>query len=153
MRTRILAVATTLLVAVAAFALLPKLFAAAPGMAPTTTQLPFYAALGAINALAFGMGVALLAFGRPMVRRIVSASTGRVVAAHLTLAWLLLAWYPHSGLHTSNGMDTGSLLWIEYGFHVPLIGAPLVLLWAFAGRRVPEREPGVPIVGLGAPRF
>lgn len=104
-------------------------------MTPTAAQVPFYVVLGGINALALGLGVAFLVFGLPSVRRFVLPELGRAVAAYLAIAWLLMSWYPHGGLHASNGMDIGPLLWIEYGFHVPLIVAPLVLIWAVAGRR------------------
>jgi hypothetical protein len=120
----------TLAVAVPALALTRNLFPPSPHMAPTEAQMPFFAMLAGINAMALGLGVAFLAFGLPTMRRLVPAGRGRAVAAYLAIAWLLMSWYPHGGLHASNGMDTGSLLWIEYGFHLPLIVAPLVLIWA-----------------------
>lgn len=88
-RTRTAVALVTLALAVPAFALTPRLFPPSPHMTPTAAQVPFYVALGGINALALGLGVAFL--------------------------------------------DTGPLLWIEYGFHVLLIVAPLVLIWAVAG--------------------
>jgi hypothetical protein len=134
-RTRTAAALVTLAVAVPAFALTPWLFPPSPHMTPTATQVPFYVVLGGINAMALGLGVAFLAFGLPAVRRLVTPAPGRAVAAYLAIAWLLVSWYPHGGLHGSNGMDTGPLLWIEYGFHVPLIVAPLVLIWALTPDR------------------
>jgi hypothetical protein len=126
----------TVAVAVPAFALTPTLFPPSPHMAPTATQVPFFIVLAAINALALGLGVAFLAFGLPTMRRVVpsaSSGPGRAVAAYLAIAWLLMSWYAHGGLHASYGMDAGPLLWIEYGFHLPLILAPLVLVWALTG--------------------
>jgi hypothetical protein len=127
----------TLAVAVPAFALTPTLFPPSPHMSPAAAQVPFFAVLGGINALALGMGVAFLAFGLPTMRRLVPSAPGRAVGAYLAIAWLLMSWYPHGGLHASNGMDAEPLLWIEYAFHLPLIVAPLVLIWALtsAGSR------------------
>lgn len=134
MRTRTAAALVTVAVAVPAFALTPRLFPPSPHLTPTAAQVPFYAVLGGVNALALGLGVAFLAFGLPAARAIVPPGRGRAVAVYLAIAWLLMSWYPHGGLHANNGMDTGSLLWIEYGFHLPLVVAPLVLIWAAAGR-------------------
>ncbi|HVL85576.1 MAG TPA: hypothetical protein VM367_15000 [Pseudonocardia sp.] len=130
MKTKAAVAVVTLAVAVPAFALTPTLFPPSPHMAPQPSQVPLFAVLGGINALALGLGVAFLAFGLPTVRRLVPSAAGRAVAAYLAIAWLLMSWYPHGGLHASYGMDTGPLLWIEYGFHVPLVVAPLVLIWA-----------------------
>ena len=130
------------LVAIPAFALTPVFFPPSPDMTPPPTQHPFYVVLGAIYALALGAGVAFLSFGLPLVRRLLPSAPGRAVAVYLTLGWLLVSWYPHGGLHSSNGMDTGRLLWIEYGFHLPLILAPLILIWAFTPAR--PRTPPMP---------
>jgi hypothetical protein len=133
----------TLAVAVPALALTPTLFPPSPHMAPAPAQVPFFAVLAGINALALGLGAAFLAFGLPTMRRVLApAGRGRAVAAYLTVAWLLVSWYPHGGLHASNGMDTGALLWIEYGFHVPLVIAPLVLIWALTSVRSSVPAPG-----------
>lgn len=140
MRTAAAVAAVTLTVAVPALALTPTLFPPSPHMAPTAAQVPFFAALAAINAMALGLGVAFLAFGLPTMRRLAPVGRGRAVAAYLAVAWLLMSWFPHGGLHASNGMDTGALLWIEYGFHLPLIVAPLVLIWALTGTRSPGRR-------------
>lgn len=135
MKARTAVALVTLVVAVPAFALTPRLFPPSPHMTPTAAQVPFYVVLGGINALALGLGVAFLAYGLPSVRRFVPPGPDRAVAVYVAIAWLLVSWYPHGGLHASNGMDTGPLLWIEYGFHIPLVVAPLVLIWAVAGRR------------------
>jgi len=130
----------TLAVAVPAFALTPVLFPPSPHMSPAVTQVPFFVLLGGINAMALGLGVAFLMFGLPAIRRLVPSTSGRAVAVYLAIAWLLMSWYPHGGLHASNGMDAGPLLWIEYGFHLPLIVAPLVLIWALTDARSRPRS-------------
>jgi hypothetical protein len=136
MRTAAAAAVVTPAVAVPALALTPTLFPPSPHMAPAPEQVPFFVVLAGINALALGLGLAFVAFGLPTMRRALApAGRGRAAAAYLAVAWLLLSWYPHGGLHASNGMDTGALLWIEYGFHVPLVIAPLVLIWALTGPR------------------
>lgn len=140
MKTPAAVAVVTLAVAVPAFALAPTLFPPSPHMAPAAAQVPFFAVLAGINALALGLGVAFLAFGQATVRRRVPAARGRAVAAYIAIAWLLMSWYPHSGLHASHGMDADPLLWIEYGFHLPLIVAPLVLIWALTSTGSPGPE-------------
>jgi hypothetical protein len=148
MKTAAGAGVVTLAVAVPALALTLTLFPPSPHMAPAPAQVPFFAVLAGINALALGLGVAFLAFGLPTMRRVL-APRGRAVAAYLAIAWLLVSWYPHGGLHASNGMDTRALLWIEYGFHVPLVIAPLVLIWALTSTR--SRGPAAGRAASGTP--
>ena len=41
---------------------------------------------------------------------------------HVNLAWLLVSWWPHVGLHRNTGEDNlQELLYTEYGFHVTLM--------------------------------
>lgn len=133
MRSRTVLALVTLAVAVPALLLTPVLFPVSPDMTPTSAQRPLFMLLGACYALALGLGVTFVAFGWPSVRRLIPASRARAIAAYLTVAWLLISWYPHGGLHMSSGMNTSRLLLIEYGFHLPLVAAPIVLIWAFAG--------------------
>lgn len=55
----------------------------------------------------------------------------RVKLAYLSLSWLLISWWPHDNLHLHNGMNLQGLLYIEYGFHLTLIIASLILARAF----------------------
>ncbi len=53
---------------------------------------------------------------------------------YLAIGWLLVSWWPHNHLHqTINPADLNALLGIEYGFHVLLYVAGLVLAWFFLG--------------------
>jgi hypothetical protein len=52
-------------------------------------------------------------------------------AAHFSIAWLLFSWCPHDSLHIHNGMDLSGLLAIEYGFHVSLMIAGMILAYFF----------------------
>jgi hypothetical protein len=62
-----------------------------------------------------------------MVRAISPASLGLTRAVHVSIAWLLLNWYPHDSLHIHNGMDLGGLLTLEYVFHITLMIAGVIL--------------------------
>jgi hypothetical protein len=118
----------TALVAVPAFALAPVLFTPAAGTPePTGAQLPLFILLGALEAVFFGLGVAFAVFGLQYVRRLLPDSPGLAFAAYLSIAFLLGSWWLHDNLHKINGHDVGGLLGIEYGFHVPLFFAGLVL--------------------------
>jgi hypothetical protein len=95
--------------------------------APTGIELPLGLILKIAEGLTFGLGVSFLVFGFPMVRAISPASLGLTRAVHVSIAWLLLNWYPHDSLHIHNGMDLGGLLTLEYVFHITLMIAGVIL--------------------------
>ncbi|HUH06616.1 MAG TPA: hypothetical protein VML96_02305 [Egibacteraceae bacterium] len=116
--------------AIAAFALGPVLFTPAADLpAPSSAQLPFFIVLAGVEALIFGAGVAFAFFGRSAVRRLFSSS-GRVAAVHLAITWALVSWWPHDNFHMANGANLTGLLVIEYAFHVTMIVAAAVVVWA-----------------------
>ena len=98
---------------------------------PTSAQLPLLVLLNIAEGLTFGLGISFLIFGYPMVRTISPASIGLTRAAHLSIAWLLFNWWLHDSLHVHNGMNMGGLLGIEYGFHITLMIAGVILAYFF----------------------
>ncbi len=98
---------------------------------PTSAQLPFFIVLNLVEVVAFGFGVSLLVFGLPLVRAIAPASQTLTRLAHISIAWLLLNWWVHDSLHIHNGMNLDGLLRIEYGFHVTLMLAGVILAYFF----------------------
>lgn len=77
-----------------------------------------------IEAIAFGVGLAWIAFGWPLVKD----RGGLGLATYGAVAWGLVSWAPHTGFHQSIGEGNyGGLAAIEWGFHVTLvIGAFIV---------------------------
>ncbi|MEA2575904.1 MAG: hypothetical protein QOH93_3202 [Chloroflexia bacterium] len=131
MKTWLKVLIVTLVVAVPAIPLGQMIWPSPPGEAmPSDTQLPFFIVLGIFEAVVLGLGVSFLAFGWPLVSRF-ATSTRMAWASFLSIGWLLVSWWPHDGLHRSNGMDMGRLLLIEYGFHVTLMIAGLILAYNF----------------------
>ena len=98
---------------------------------PTDAQLPLFILLNVAEALAFGLGISFLIFGYPLTQSILPASNRLTLGAHLSIAWLLLNWWPHDSLHVANGMNLNGLLAIEYGFHVTLMVAGVILAYFF----------------------
>lgn len=134
MATRTKAILLTFAVAIPAFLLAETFFPPPPGPGPTDGQLPFFIILAALDSLLLGIGVAFLVFAWPVIRRAAPSSRSDALAIYLTLAFLMVTWYPHLGLHSSAfGADFSGLLVIDYVFHLPLIIAPLVLIWGFVG--------------------
>lgn len=134
MSTRAKVILVTLVVAVPAFLLAKVLFPPPAGPGPSSGQQPWFILLSALDSMLLGLGVAFTAFGWKAVRRVSPTSRPRALAIYLSLAWLMLSWYPHIGLHGSAfGSTFSGLLVIDYLFHVPLFVAPLVLIWGFAG--------------------
>jgi hypothetical protein len=98
---------------------------------PTAAQLPLLILLNVTEVVTFGIGVSFLFFGLPIMRAIAPASMGLTRAAQVSIAWLLLNWWPHDSLHVHNGLELGGLLVIEYVFHVTLMIAGVILAWFF----------------------
>src|SRR5260221_6782402 len=94
-------------------------------------QLPLFMILGAAEALALGVGVSFLLFGYPTLKASVRVSAPLTRAAHLSIAWLLMNWWAHDSLHIHYGMSLDGLLGIEYGFHLTLMTACVVLTQFF----------------------
>jgi hypothetical protein len=120
----------TALFAVPAMALGQVIWPPAPGgPEPSAGQLPFFILLAVFEALTFGLGVSFLLFGFAPLRRAVGA-TWRAWAIYLSVGWFLVSWWPHDNLHIHNGDNLQGLLYIEYGFHVTLMLAGIVLAYS-----------------------
>jgi hypothetical protein len=99
------------------------------GGAPSGLQLLLFMALAALESLTFGLGVAFISYGLPLVRRAASGSRARAWITFIATAWLLISWWPHDNMHKHNGMDLDGLLKIDYLFHVSMIVAGAVLAY------------------------
>jgi hypothetical protein len=122
----------TVLVAVPAFLLGPVLFPPAEGgPAPTAGQLPFFLFLAVGDALLLGLGVSFLLFGFPVMRKVSPDSKLRAWVMYLSIGYLMVSWWPHLNLHSHNGMDLQGLLYIDFGFHLPLEIAGVALALSF----------------------
>ncbi len=100
---------------------------AAGGGQPPGSLLPFFIVLGLAESFLFGLGIAFIVFGsRILVRS--RQPLWLSYAAYAAIAWLLVSWWPHDNLHrvTVAGNWAG-LLRIEYGFHLTLMAAGVVL--------------------------
>lgn len=129
MKTWVKVVAVTLIVTVLGTVVAPLIWTPI-GAEPTSGQLPFFIVVSLFEALALGLGISFLIFGRSMVR---DARPGMKLTAwlmYLGIAWSLVSWLPHGNLHMSNGDNMQRLLYIEYGFHVTLIVTAAALAYA-----------------------
>jgi hypothetical protein len=141
----------TALFAVPAMALGQVIWPPAPGSPePSAGQLPFFIFLSVFEAVAFGLEISFLLFGFPALLRLARGSRLRAWAMYLSVGWFLVSWWPHDNLHLHNGLDLQHLLYIEYGFHVTLIIAAVVLAYSLLTMLRPG-ESGVE-TGSGAAR-
>lgn len=120
----------TLGVGAASFALTPVIWPVSTTSLPPDNLLPLIILLIALESLAFGLGVAFLLFGRRWIGSM-GVSPGLSIATYLSIAWLLVNWWPHDSLHRVTGLEWNRLVLIEYGFHLPLLLAGAVLAWFF----------------------
>jgi len=98
-----------------------------PVSSATSIQLILFLGLNIAESLTFGLGIAFLVFGYPMVRTVSPASKGLTRAAHFAITWLLSNWWIHDSLHAHVGMELNGMLGIEYGFHFTLMIAGGIL--------------------------
>ena len=149
MKTWIKVSIVTLVVGVPAFLLGPVLFPPAEGgPTPTPGQIPYFVLLAVWDAVLLGLGVSFLLFGWPAIRRVSYDSSLRAWAIYLSIGFLTVSWWPHLNLRAHNGLDLQGLLYIDYGFHVPLMIAAVGLFHGFvsiAGREK-KREPADTVV-------
>lgn len=142
MKTWVKVLIVTVIVAIPAFMLSPVLFVSpADGPSPTAGQLPYFIFLAVWDAVLLGLGVSFLLFGWPVLRKVSPDSKARAWAIYLSIGFLTVSWWPHLNLHRANGLDLQGLLYIDYGFHVPLMIAAVVLICSFisiARRRTRE---------------
>jgi hypothetical protein len=103
---------------------------AASVVRPPGNLLPLFLVLSVLESLAFGLGVAFLLFGRRWVGS-VGVAPGLSIATYISIAWLLVNWWPHDNLHRVVGFEWNRFVLIEYGFHLPLLVAGAVVAWFF----------------------
>jgi hypothetical protein len=133
MKKSVLWIAITLVFAVVAFGLSQVIWPNLEGAAePTSLQLTFFIIYSAVEALAFGFGVAFLILGWPLVRAVEVESKDRAMLVFFSIVWMLASWWPHDNLHrTTMHDDLTRLLYLEFGFHFTLIIAGFILAYAF----------------------
>jgi uncharacterized membrane protein YozB (DUF420 family) len=123
----------TLVLAIVAFFLSPTMplgkFWAPSAIMPSAVgiQVPMLIILNILEVITFGLGVSFLVFGWQYLQPISPASRRLTVASFVSIAWLLISWWPHDSLHAHIGENMGSFLAVEYGFHVTLMIAGVIL--------------------------
>ena len=144
MKTWIKVSIVTLVGGVPAFLLGPVLFPPAEGgPTPAPGQIPYFVLLAVWDAVLLGLGVSFLLFGWPAIRRVSYDSSLRAWAIYLSIGFLTVSWWPHLNLLAHNGLNLQGLLYIDYGFQVPLMIAAVVLIYSFVSiaRRQTRHEP------------
>ena len=130
----------TLIAGIPAFLLGQVIWPPSPEVHPTAAQLPYLIVLSAIEALTFGFGIAFIVYGWRLVKQM-DPGTGKAAGAmYVSLAWLLVSWWPHDNLHIHNALNINGLIAIDYLFHVTLILAGLALAYSFFALFNPVHE-------------
>lgn len=131
MKLRTKAILVTLGVAVPALLAGPVLFPPSDAISPTPVQMALLFPIFIFEAIALGLGVVFLAYGWPLVRRVVGDSRRLALATYVSSGWLLANWWLHDNLHISNGLEINALIAIDWAFHTTLIAAGAVVAYAF----------------------
>ncbi len=99
---------------------------------PPAALLPLFILLNVAEAVTFGGGIAFLLFGSERINGISPTSPLLTRAAHLSIAWLLISWFPHDSLHMHLGEgNLGQIIAVEYAFHGTLMIAGGILALFF----------------------
>jgi hypothetical protein len=131
-KTPLKAALITLATGVPAFFLTPVLFPLNPNIPPPDARfIPYFIAIGIVESLFFGLGVAFLALGLPLMRRVARVSGVSPWPSYLAIGYLTASWWPHLGMHAVAGMDADKLLLVDYGFHLPYILSAGVVAYFF----------------------
>jgi len=138
----------TVVVGIVSFVITPAIWPPPANLDPGG-YLPLFILLSAFESLAFGLGVAFLVFGFPVIAR-AQGSQPLNLAAYLSVGWFLVNWWPHDNLHKIVQLNIPRLLAVEYGFHVTLILAGAILVLYF-WRTVQTVEIAERRVATGAP--
>jgi len=123
-----------------AFFLGPIIWSPSPDIQLTQTQMPFMIVLSAVEALAFGFGVAFILYGRRLVKHLAGSAGKAAGAMHGSLSWILVSWWPHDNMHIHNALNINGLIVIEYLFHFTLMVAGLVITYSFFAFFKPATE-------------
>lgn len=102
-------------------------------MPATGIQLFLFYLLTIAEVASFGLGVAFLLFGYPLVQRVLpDTSRSLAVWSYLAIAWSLINWWPHDSIILHVGLSNpAALLWSEYLFHVTMMIAGIILMAFF----------------------
>lgn len=124
-------VVVTLVSAMVTMALGQKIWTLPPGAAaPPAGLLPFFIMLELAGNVLFGLGVSFAVFGYGLLSQ-ARQPLWLTYATYVSIAWLMLSWWPHGNLHRVT--PTGAwlnLLYIDYGFHLSLmVGTAIVALF------------------------
>ncbi len=96
---------------------------------PAGLQIAGLAVSTVVEAVGFGLAIAVLTLGRPLFSRI-TTSFARSTTAQLTCAWLLGSWWPHTALHMHYGLQAGALTILELTFHAGSVIAFVAFVYA-----------------------
>lgn len=132
MRTRTKIIIGTIALAIPMFFAGSMIWPNAVGTpSPSSQQLPFFILLAVIEALVSGLGISTLIFGWKWVRQSPPENQALNILTLFSFAWILGQWWAHGNMHRWNGYDLQGLLYIDYGFHVTVIIASVILLYSF----------------------
>lgn len=155
MKTWVKVLIVTLFFGVPAFLLGPAIWPiSADFPAPAPEQVPYFILLSVFDSLFFGMGIAFILFGWAFVRRMANGSKLLGWSLYVSIAFLLVSWWPHLNLHNATGFDLQGLLYIDYGFHIPLMVSGAIVAYGFLNlfRQISDKPQSVRPNGLPSRR-
>jgi hypothetical protein len=99
--------------------------------APEPALIPYFLGIAVVETLFFGVGVAFLILGLPLLRRVARVSGTSAWPPYLAIGYLTASWWPHLGMHAVAGLDMDKLIVVDYVFHLPYIVSAVIVAYFF----------------------
>lgn len=113
---------------------------------PPPDLWPYFAFIIGAESLSFGIGVAFLIFGFPLIKRL-GVTRFAAWGGYLGIAWLFMNWWPHESFHrTTLSGEFARVLWIQYTFHLSMmLAAGLVAYFFLEVARINRKQQEITI--------
>ncbi len=114
-------------------------------IAPVGVQGPLLMLTGALEAVAFGFGIAFLAFAWPRIKGMFAVSRPMAVGVYAGIGWLFLSPWIHDSIHAMTGHGLDAVIALGFVFHFGLVPFMAIIVYALfrlsAERRAAGRVP------------
>ena len=111
-------------------------------IAPVGDQGPLLMLTAALEAVAFGFGIAFLAFAWPRIKGVFAVSRPLAVGVYASVGWLFLSPWIHDSIHAMTGHGLDAIIALGFVFHFGFV--PFMAIITYALFRLSAEGPTTP---------